>query len=284
MRRIPRKTLAAAGTLVVALGLSGNAWATGATENTSQVLGSLNPPVLPASGAKPANLFTQTSTYDTDNNNGCTPNDPPGDPEDCFPPIPAQAAVKTTVDFPNDMVYTTNSKLDQCAAADINVSTEDAVNACRGAVIGGGNALARIPGFPTANNETQLTVTAFNGPTSTAGGGFDGGFPEILLHADSPTLPTTLVQGEVRNSPNGADYGRQLHVPVVNLISGGAGALVLFNSQLGRTWDNGKSGNKLKKYNLITSTCDAGDLDFRADWTYEDLTTDTDTSTQDCVN
>jgi hypothetical protein len=279
VRRIPRKSLAMAGALVVAFGVTGTAWGDGASDNTSQVSASINPPVLPASGAaKKGNLFTQVTTYDNNNDNGCTPG------PTCFPPIPDQAAEVVTIDFPNDMKYTVNSKLAKCNIANIGGDTTAAVNACKSSVIGGGNAYARIPGIPTTNNEVELTVTAFNGQTSTAGGGFTGGFPTILLHADNASLPTTLVTGEVRNSSAGADFGRQLNVPDAPDVAGDTGALVLFNSQVAKSWTNGKTGNKKKTYNLVTSNCDAGDLDFRGNWTYDDASTDTDTVSQDCVN
>lgn len=269
MRRIPRKSLAMAGALVVAVGVTGTAWADGAADNTAQISASVNPPVLPASGAaKKANLFSQVTSYDSDNS----------------PAIPDQAAEQVRIDFPNDMKYTVNSKLAKCDPTDVGGDTASAVAACKQAVIGGGNAYARIPGIPTPNNEVELTVTSFNGQTSTAGGGFTGGFPTIILHADNASLPTTVVIGEVRNSSAGANFGRQLNVPDAPDVAGDLGALVLFNSQVSKSWTNGKTGNKKKTYNLITSNCDAGNLDFQGTWVYDDASIDTDTVEQDCAN
>ena len=186
------------------------------------------------------------------------------------------------------MKYTTNSKLAQCPLADVATDTTDGAASdpvCSDALIGSGHAFARIPMFPTPNNEAELTVLAFNGETSTAGGGFTGGFPSIILHADNAALPTTPVLGEIRPSSSGADYGSQLNVPDAPDVAGDTGALVQFGSQVARKWNNGKTGTKKKSYNLITSNCGTGDgdLDFKGTWDYDDATTDTDTYAQDCT-
>ncbi len=280
MRSIRVKALAAgtASVLAVGLGVAGNAWADGATDNLSQISGSVNSPLQDDTKAKAANLFTQVTTIDQDNTPVIT----------AFPP----EVVK--VDFPNDVTYTVNNKLGVCDPDDAEVSgdTATAVGHCDDALIGGGNARARIPGLPTPNNETELTVSAFNGPESVAGdqdstdqptGGFTGGNPTLLLHADNAALPTTLVLGELRPSTDGADYSIELFVPDSPDVAGDLGALTQFNAQVARKWDNGKSGKKKKTYNLITSTCDAGDFDFKGEWEYDDGTTDTNTISQDCV-
>ena len=273
MTRIPRKSLAVSLAAVLTLGASATAFGDGVTDNTSQVSAGVNPTLLPDDGdaAKKAGLYTQVVTLDNDNT----------------PAIPDQSAEKVLIDFPAEMKYTANSKLDQCALADVATSTTDgAANQCADSYVGSGHAFARIPGFPTPNNEAELTVLAFNGETSTAGGGFAGGLPTIILHADNAALPTTPVLGEVGNSANGADYGRTLNVPDAPDVAGDTGALVQFGAQVARGYDNGKTGNKKKKYNLISSNCDGGgdgDLDFRTAWTYDDTTVDTDTYSQDCT-
>jgi hypothetical protein len=273
-----------ASVLAVGLGVAGNAWADGDDDNLSQISGNVNSPVQDDTKEKAATLFTQVTTIDQDN----------------APVITAFPPEVVSIDFPNDMTYTTNSKLAECDpegpdAGLISGDTESAVNACKSAVIGGGNARARIPAFPTPNNEVTLTVSVFNGPTSVAGdqdstdqptGGFTGGFPTILLHADNAALPATLVLGEVRNSTDssGADqYGRELFVPDSPDVAGDAGALTQFNANVSRKWDNGKSGNKKKTYNLITAVCDDDNYDFKGEWEYDDGTIDTDKIEQDCV-
>lgn len=282
MKSIRVKALAAgtASVLAVGLGVAGNAQATGVADNLSQISGNINSPLQDDNKAGAATMFTQVTTIDQDNAPVIT----------AFPP----EVVK--IDFPDDMTYTTNSKLKGCDpegpdAAAISGDTTTAVNACKSALIGGGNARARIPGLPTPNNETTLTVSAFNGPTSVAGdqnstdvptGGFSGGNPTILLHADNAALPTTLVLGEVRNSTDGANFGKELFVPDSPDVAGDLGALTQFNANVSKKWTNGKSGNKEKKYNLITATCD-GSYDFKGSWDYDDATNDTDNIAQICV-
>jgi len=281
--RIPRKSLAVSLAAALSLGFSATAFGDGAGDNTSQVSAGVNPTLLPDTGdaAKKAGLYTQVVTLDANNDNGCTPG------PTCFPPVPDQAAEVVEIDFPAEMNYTANSKLDQCPLATVGTATSDAAAAaCADAYIGSGHAFARIPGIPSVNNEVELTVLAFNGETSGAGGGFEGGNPTIILHADNQSLPTTPVLGEIRNSNGGADYGKELNVPDAPDVAGDAGALVQFGAQVARGYDNGKSGNKKKKYNLITANCDGGgdgDLDFGSRWVYDDASVDTDTYTQDCT-
>jgi hypothetical protein len=241
----------------------------------------------PSSAGK-ISLFTQVTNYDNDNNNGCSPG------PTCFPPVPDQATTATSIDYDQNIVFTVNSKLPQCPAASVdNEDTDTAVNNCKTSLVGSGTAYARIPGVPTTNNEVELTVSVFNGPTSNGTGGLDTGNPEVLLSADNASLPTTLVTGEVRPSPSGADYGVQLHVPQVPLIASGAGALVLFDAQVQKSYTNGKTGNKKKTYNYVTATCDdddtpglgqdSDDWDMKATWTFEDASTESDTYAQDCT-
>jgi hypothetical protein len=269
--RIPRKSLVVSAAAALSLGVSSTAFGDGAADNMSQVSSGINPTVLPASGdPKAAGLYTQVVTLDQDNS----------------PAIPAESAEVVEIDFPAEMNYTVNNKLDQCDVEVIApLETDGAAAACADAVIGSGHAFARIPGFPTTNNESELTVVAFNGEPSTAGGGFEGGNPTVLLHADNAALPGPTVQGEIRNSNGGADYGKELNVPNAPDVVGDTGALVQFGAQVARKWTNGKTGNKLKKYNLITANCPgSGDFDFAARWAYDDASVDTDTYSQDCTS
>jgi hypothetical protein len=264
--------------MVFALGVAGNAWADGETDQVSQVAASVHSPHQDATKKGKASLFTQVTTLDQDNN----------------PVIAAFPPEVVRIDFPNDMKYKANNKLAKCNPdhEDVLGDTTSAVNRCKKALIGAGNAFARVPGFPGPNNEAKLTVSTFNGPRSVEGdqdssdvptGGFLGNNPTIVLHASHPVLGTTIVQGEIIGSPNGADYGKQLFVPDSPDVAGDAGALSLFNSQVAKTYTNGKKGKKKKTFQLISASCDSGDYDFAASWTYDDETTDTDTVQQDCV-
>ena len=270
MRRIPLKTLAVSLAAALSLGVSATAFGDGATDNTSQISAGVNPTLVPASGTPgKASLYTQVTTYDNDNT----------------PATPDQAAEVVEIDFPAEMKYKANKFLDKCALADVaTLATDDAALECGSSLIGSGHAFARIPGVPTPNNELELTVLAFNGDKSVAGGGFDGGNPTIILHADNATLPTTPVLGEIRDSDGGADYGKELNVPDAPDVAGDVGALVQFGAQVAKGYNNGKKGNKKKKFNLIGATCNGdGDFDFQAFWEYDDASSDTDTYSQDCT-
>lgn len=282
MNIISRTKLITAGAVLLTLGVSATAHADGAGDNFSQLSSGINPTLLPDVGddAKAGGLYTQVVTLDQDNNNQCEAG------PTCFPPIPAEAAEVVEIDFPAEMTYKVNNKLPTCDINDIDEEgTDGAAVACADSYIGSGHAFARIPGLPFANNETELTVLAFNGATSTAGGGFDGGNPTIYLHADNALVPGPTVVGEIRNSPN-AGFGKQLNVPDAPDVAEDDGALVQFGAQVAKKWNNGKQRDKRKVYNLVSANCDGGgdgDLDFGASWTYDDASEDTDTYSQDCT-
>jgi hypothetical protein len=273
VRRIPRKHAVVSLAAALSLGVSATAFGDGAGDNTAQISAGVNPTLAPDVGEKGSkgSLYTQVTTYDNDNT----------------PATPAEAAEVVEIDFPAEGKYTANKFLDKCDMADVApLATDAAAVECSSSLIGSGHAFARIPGTPTPNNELELTVLAFNGQTSTAGGGFTGGFPTVILHADSPTLPTTPVLGEIRDSNGGADYGQELNVPDAPDVAGDVGALVQFGAQVAKGYTNGKKGDKKKKFNLITGNCDEGgdgDFDFQSTWTYDDDSVDTDTYSQDCT-
>jgi hypothetical protein len=282
--RIPRKSLVASLTATLALGVTASALADGATDQVSQLSASINSPYQKATEAGKASLFSQVSTYDKDN----------------APAISAFPPEIVRIDFPAEMTYNANKSLPQCNPADTDIAagdTDAAIAHCPNSVIGAGHAIARFAAFPQENNETELTVTVFNGLTSQAGqqdssdiAGTDAwaaGNPTIILHAVGPLAPTTVTLGEIRSSPNGSDYGKQLNVTDAPDVANDAGALVFFNAQVARSYDNGKTGDKKKKYNLISATCPTtgdGDYDFRGSWTYDDATTDTDENTNAALN
>jgi len=281
--RIPRKSLVASLTATLALGVSASALADGATDQVSQLSAGINSPLQDATEPGKASLFSQVSTYDKDNS----------------PVVSAQPPEIVRIDFPAEMNYNANSKLAKCDPTDTEIqtgSTDDAINHCSDALIGAGHAIARFASFPQENNETELTVTAFNGQTSQAGeqdssdvAGTDAwgaGNPTIILHAVGPVATTTVTLGEVRDSPTAdtgsAQFGKQLNVTDAPDVAGDTGALVFFNAQVARNYTNGKTGAQKKKYSLISATCPSsgdGDWDFRGDWTYDDDTTDVDNNT-----
>jgi hypothetical protein len=288
VRSIPRKAAVVTMAAVLSVGMSSLAFADGVTDNTAQLSAGINPTLLPQTGntGKKASLFSQVTNLDNDNTSCVEPD--PAPPQTCFPAVPDQEAEEVRIDFPTEMTYKANGKLTKCTNTDaeLGVGTDAAAALCADAYIGSGHAFARIAGFPTVNNETELTVLAFNGPASDGLAGFtQAGAPTVILHADNAALPTTVVRGEIRDSVN-AGFGQQLNVANAPDVAGGTGALVQFGAQLARGYDNGKTGTKKKKYQLVTSTCDGagdGDLDFKGTWTYDDTTVDTDTYSQDCT-
>lgn len=281
--RIPRKSLVVSLTATLALGVAASANATGAADQVSQLSGSINSPYQSATSPGKASLFSQVSTVDKDN----------------APAVSAFPPEIVRIDFPAEMTYNANSKLAQCDPEDTEIAagdTDAAIGHCPDAVIGAGHAIARFAAFPQENNETELTVTVFNGLTSVAGqqdssdiagtDAWDGGNPTIILHAVGPLAPTTVTLGEVRPSPTAdtatEQFGDQLSVTDAPDVANDAGALVFFNAQVARNYTNGKTGDKKKKYSLISATCPSGgdgDYDFRGAWTYDDATTDTDSNT-----
>ncbi len=273
MRHIPRKSALVAIAAVATLGVSGTAFGQVNANQTSEMAAGINPQLQDNNDAGKGSLFVQVTTLDTDNN----------------PEVPADSAEVVRIDFPEEMNYKVNGKLDKCNDGAIDDATTDAaLEECGSAYIGSGTAFARVPGLP----QQELTVSAFNGQTSVAGeqdsddvptGGFDGGNPTVVLHADNALVETTVLLGEVRGSQDDA-FGEQLNVTDAPDTGNDAGAIVLFNAQVARTWNNGKKGNKKKTYNLINATCGGdGDWDFRTNWIYDGSSTDTFDYTQECA-
>jgi hypothetical protein len=315
--------------IALSLGLAPSAFADGASENTSEVWGGFAPNHQSADTAGPGTLFTQVTTVDADGVANAVP--PVGTGPNA---VPNKGAERVYIDFDNDFVFNTN-KVAKCTA-DLSTSTsEQAAALCPNAIVGSGQAKAIVP-FDTGGMNfialpLELTVTAFNGPTSLTGGActapgdavggpegceFVGGQPTIRLHAYNPTVPyISVVLGEITNSTfviadddGGPVFGKRLAVTDAPDAAGDAGALVLFNSTIGKTTDEKivkkvkcKSGpNKgkkkckkttIKKHHYVTARCQddgaakgGNEWDFRAEWIYDDASSDTDTYSQKCNN
>jgi hypothetical protein len=292
VKRIPRKTLLVSMTAALALSTGGIAWASAATE-ISATTGAVNSNVLPASGdPAAAQLFSQVTTLD-----GTTTT-----------ATPDKGAERVYLDYDNSIKFTANSKLAQCTASDATLAggdTSAAATACgKNSVVGSGAATASLGN----NTLPPFTVTAFNGPTSTAGGActtpadgaggpvgcqWEGGDPTIILFARSDLASQSVpVRGEIE--PNGStvgpaqqggDVAYRLSVTDAPDVAGDVGAITLFNALVGKKYTNGKTGTKKKTYNYIAANCDDAnkDLNYGATWVYDDNTTDTATWTQDCI-
>lgn len=298
MRKM-RKAFVATATLGLVFGMSSQAFGDGASENISQLEGALSPNAQSATKAKAATLFTQVQTFDG-----------AGGPFT----IPNKAAEQVFIDFDDDMSLSTK-KVKSCGGDggdDLDTSTtEQAVSVCSKSIVGSGTAQALVPAAPPAPPvvPVELTVTSINGPQSVAGGActapadatggpegceFIGGNPTITLHAYNQALSfITTVSGEIQDSPdNSADYGQRLAVTDAPDTAGDAGALILFNSTVGKQtkFTKKKNGRKVTRFaHYIKATCgDDGvasggkEYDFGGTWVYDDGTTDVDTFKQKC--
>jgi hypothetical protein len=269
VRSIPRIGAVAALTAAIALGASSQAWAEGADDIRFDLTSAVSLNQLDDDKFKPAQLYTQTQWLDNDNS----------------PVVPAEGAEEIRIDFDDDVKITTK-KLPKCNAdpADLgNDTTADAIDKCKKSQIGAGAAKVRFAGFPFESNEANFTVTAFNGPKSTAGptecadtaagGPFNcewvGDNPVIYLHArNDATGQTSLVRGEVQSSDDvlpGAgtppilnSHDRRLAVTDGTDVAGDVGAVSLFNAIVGKAYKY-KQGNKTVKANYITARCDPDD-------------------------
>jgi hypothetical protein len=277
------------GAAALAFGLvgAGTALADGASENDSDGNISLNPNWLDDTTPAKVDLFTQVRTVDADGA-GTVGN------------IHDQEVEKVNIHFDDSITFAT-SRAKRCAndagppiTTLAGTTTDVALDRCGKATIGSGNASVRIPTGLTppapASTQVDLTVTTFLGDPTVAGGGFDGGGDQILLHAfvnaGGPALPTVLVDTELTTSELGGDFGRELNVPDAPDVGGstpGDGALVLFNSTIGKS-TKFKKGKKKKTQNLVTAVCDDADkvINTRTRFEYDDTTSDTDDTGQNC--
>jgi len=310
--RKSRNALVAALALGTVLGTGSIALAqTGTADNISQIEGAVAPNFQKSFKAGRATLFTQVQTFDGDMGPRT---------------IPDNAAERVLVEFDNDIQVLPGAsagKFPTCGGqggSDIdNTSTAQAVAECKDAIVGSGAAEALVPtppGAPVPSVLLELTVTTINGPTTVNGGPctpptgagtggpegceYQGGNPQIILHAYEPNVPfTTTVGGELRPSTDvSADYGTSLVVNDAPDTAGDAGSLILFGSTVGRTLVEkstiGPPNNRrriTKLFDYVKATCqDDGptggglEYDFKATFTYDDNTTDTDTFKQKCGN
>jgi hypothetical protein len=286
------KRFSVIGAAALAFGLvgAGTALADGASENDSDTNIGTNQNWLPdtGKGAK-VDLFAQVRTVDADGS-GTVGN------------IHDQEVEKVNMHFDDNITFVT-TRARRCAndtgppvTTLAGTTTQVALDRCGKAAIGSGNASIRVPTGLTppapASTQVDLTVTTFLGDPNPVGAGFTGG-DEIMLHAfvnaGGPALPTVLVQGELRDSTVGGDFGKELNVPDAPDVGGtnpGDGALVLFNSTIGKSTKFKKGKKKKKKtQQLVWATCDAqGDafLDIQTRFEYDDASVDTDNSGQNC--
>jgi hypothetical protein len=180
--------------------------------------GELKPSTLPKNKHAPAALTVRIDT-ETTNPNGV--------------PDPV---TNVLLNFDDDGKVTTTG-LPVCRASLAGTTTEQARQACRSSMIGKGMAEAIAPG----DIPTDAVVTLFNGPKR-------GGNPTILLHNRATELPITVVlQGVLRKSRAGRDFGPALDVPVE--LPPGA-VFINIRTTVKKTWRY-----RGKKYSYVSARC-----------------------------
>jgi len=299
VKSITRSGMVAAIAAALTLGVSANAFAAGADEQTFDLTSAINPNNLSFPAFQGAGLFTQTQWLTDD-----------GDPV-----VPAEGAEEIRIDFDDDIRLTTK-KLPKCQAGAgslATMTTVQAIAACGNAQVGSGAAKVRFAGFGVPplslpNSEANFTVTAFNGPKSTAGpsecdntnlGGpanceWVGDNKTLYLHAyNQVTNQISLVQGEIQSAgqtlpgtgtpPITAGYGQRLAVTDGTDAAGDAGAVSLFNALVQKKYNYTKKGKKIKA-DYVTARCNPNQdvdpfvpgtqpgLQFKAETVYDDDT------------
>jgi hypothetical protein len=183
--------------------------------------GELNPSTLPKTKRVPAALTIRINAETTN---------PDGVPD---------TMTNVLLNFDDDGTVTTKG-LPICRANLAGLTTEQARQRCRSSMIGKGTAQAFAPG----DVPTGATVTLFNGPKQ-------GRNPTVILHARATELPITVVlRGVIRDSREGADFGKALDMPVV-LPPGSS--FVNIRTTVKRTWRF-----RGKKLSYITARCHDG--------------------------
>jgi hypothetical protein len=225
--------------LTLALGVSGIAFADGATDNVSTVKIGLSKTKLPVKkkDAVKVELNSGVTTVDADNN----------------PPIPEFAAEEVYIDYDKDL--SVKLKGEPCTAALTGTTTAAAIAACPDSIVTKtGSAKARIPTGPGTFLElTDLVVTGFRGAAAN----------DLRLHAGTQTLgpgATQVVEAKLVKSPV-SGFGRRLSVPNAPDVAGDAGALTAFEATL--------------KKSQTRATCKDKKIKTHAEFVYDDGTKDT---------
>jgi hypothetical protein len=123
-----------------------------------------------------------------------------------------------------------------------NTTTQQALQMCGRAKVGGGEAIVRIPTGDTTHAEYPAVITAFNGPKK-------NGNPTILLHSRADDLGVTLVVvGTIKNSNAGGDYGKALDVPIPPLPANAQ--LARFETTVKKTWKY-----RGRKMSYVSASC-----------------------------
>jgi hypothetical protein len=229
--------------LVLALGVSGLAFADGAGENTESVTGKVSPSKLDKKKYKSVAFSAGVETTTTH-------------------VVPGQSnPEKQLIEFGKNVKFDT-TKADLCTASLLGTTTDQAKAACPPkSVIGTGSATADLGGGPT--QVSDVIVTVFNGPAKN----------QIRLHAYSPTLGaanTQVVNASIIKAPSGGKYGQALFVADAPDLGGDAFMLTSFGADIS------------KSSKVVTARCKAKKFLWHNVVTYDDGTTDTADLSQSC--
>lgn len=149
--------------------------------------------------------------------------------------------------------------LPTCAPETISAAgTEEARQACRGAIVGTG----RVEAMISVEGGTVLAgspLTIFNGPRL-------GGLPTVVLHARNtvPSTETFAIVVPIEKRRGGFRYRARLDLPP---IAGGAGALTHIDVTIGRRY---RAGGRNRSY--VSARCRDNILETHGRFTFEDGT------------
>ncbi len=149
--------------------------------------------------------------------------------------------------------------LPTCAPETIaNASTEEARQACRGALVGTGH-VAALVSLPGGTVEARSALTIFNGPRLESG-------PSALLHArfTVPATETYAIVVPIERLSGGFRYRARLDLPP---LAGGLGALTHIDVKIGRRY---RAGGKPRSY--ISARCSDNVLQTHGRFQFEDGT------------
>lgn len=229
--------------LVLALGVTGIAFAAGSDENTENVVGKVSPSKLDKKKYKPVSFFVGVET-------------------DTTHAVPGQQnPEKQLIEFGKNVKFNTKAQ-PTCSATIASTTTDQARALCPAkSVIGTG--VAHVNAGHGPDEISDVTVTAFNGPTAN----------HIRLHAYTPTFGpglTQVVDGDIIKAPSGGKYGQALNVPDAPDLVGDAFMLTEFNTTI------------TKASKVVTARCKAKKFLFHNVVTYDDGSTDTADLEQSC--
>jgi len=170
-------------------------------------------------------------------------------------PSPLQQAL---IDFDRDGRLSV-AGLPTCAPETIaNASTEEARQACRGALVGTGH-VAALVSLPGGTVEASSPLTIFNGPRLESG-------PSAILHArfTVPATETYAIVVPIERLSGGFRYRARLDLPP---LAGGLGALSHIDVKIGRRY---RANGKPRSY--LSARCSDNILQTHGRFQFEDGT------------